>query len=154
MSPTPEPTRGSRTEVRLGARAHKSRCPTNLAHGPPIRAAVQPNKPRISRLTRGPCTSKGAAPTPSDAHTRATANAGVASLVTSDVVFATSGSRQAVGLDLVDTVAADYRVHVKPGPADPGPAKSRSRSESARRSAPGLRGLHGRRRIRGADALW
>ena len=84
---------------------------------------------------------KGAAPTPSDAHTRAPANAGVASLVTSDVVFATSGSRQAVGLDLVDTVAADYRVHVKPGPADPGPAKSRSRSESARRSAPGLRGF-------------
>ena len=34
MSPAPEPTRGSRTKVRLGARAHKHRT-TNRAHAPP-----------------------------------------------------------------------------------------------------------------------
>ena len=34
MSPTPEPTRGSRTEVRLGARAHNT-LPINRAHAPP-----------------------------------------------------------------------------------------------------------------------
>jgi hypothetical protein len=34
MSPAPEPTRGSRTEVRLGARAHNTRT-TNHAHAPP-----------------------------------------------------------------------------------------------------------------------
>jgi hypothetical protein len=34
MSPTPKPTRGSRTEVRLGARAHTTRT-TNRAHAPP-----------------------------------------------------------------------------------------------------------------------
>jgi hypothetical protein len=34
MSPAPEPTRGSRTEVRLGARAHNART-NNLAHAPP-----------------------------------------------------------------------------------------------------------------------
>ena len=34
MSPAPEPTRGSRTEVRLGARAHTTRT-TNCAHAPP-----------------------------------------------------------------------------------------------------------------------
>ena len=34
MSPVPEPTRGSWTEVRLGARAHKHRT-TNRAHAPP-----------------------------------------------------------------------------------------------------------------------
>ena len=34
MSPAPKPTRGSRTEVRLGARAHKHRT-TNRAHAPP-----------------------------------------------------------------------------------------------------------------------
>ena len=36
MSPAQEPTRGSRTEVRLGARAHTID-PTNHAHGPPAR---------------------------------------------------------------------------------------------------------------------
>jgi hypothetical protein len=45
MSPAPEPTRGSWTEVRLGARAHKRRYPTNRAHGPPTRVAVQPRQP-------------------------------------------------------------------------------------------------------------
>ena len=34
MSPTPQPTRGSRTEVRLGARAHTTRT-VNRAHSPP-----------------------------------------------------------------------------------------------------------------------
>jgi hypothetical protein len=34
MSPAPEPTRGSRTEVRLGARAHNTRT-INHAHSPP-----------------------------------------------------------------------------------------------------------------------
>ena len=34
MSPAPEPTRGSRTEVRPGARAHNPRT-TNHAHAPP-----------------------------------------------------------------------------------------------------------------------
>ena len=38
MSPAPEPTRGSRTEVRLGARAHTTtRCRANRAHAPPTR---------------------------------------------------------------------------------------------------------------------
>ena len=58
MSPAPEPTRGSRTEVRLGARAHKNRCPTNRAHAPPTHTAVQPRQPPTTRLTCGPCTSK------------------------------------------------------------------------------------------------
>jgi hypothetical protein len=58
MSPAPEPTRGSRTEVRLGARAHTIRCPSNRAHAPPAHAAVQPRQHRTSRLTCGPCTSK------------------------------------------------------------------------------------------------
>jgi hypothetical protein len=35
MSPAPEPTRGSRTEVRLGARAHNTRRTVNHAHAPP-----------------------------------------------------------------------------------------------------------------------
>jgi hypothetical protein len=34
MSPAPEPTRGSWTEVRLGARAHNTRI-INRAHAPP-----------------------------------------------------------------------------------------------------------------------
>ena len=34
MSPAPEPTRGSRTEVRLGARAHTTRT-IDRAHAPP-----------------------------------------------------------------------------------------------------------------------
>ena len=34
MSPAPEPTRGSRTEVRLGARAHTTHT-INRAHAPP-----------------------------------------------------------------------------------------------------------------------
>jgi len=34
MSPTPKPTRGSRTEVRLGARAHNTPL-NNRAHAPP-----------------------------------------------------------------------------------------------------------------------
>lgn len=35
MSPTPKQPEGSRTEVRLGARAHTTPCPSNRAHGPP-----------------------------------------------------------------------------------------------------------------------
>ena len=48
----PEPTRGSWTEVRLGARAHAPR-PANRAHAPPATAA-QPRQPRTPHLTRGP----------------------------------------------------------------------------------------------------
>ena len=55
MSPArsqPEP----RTEVRLGARAHKTRT-TNQAHAPP-KPSSSTRQPRTLRLTRGPCTSK------------------------------------------------------------------------------------------------
>jgi hypothetical protein len=38
MSPAPEPTRGSRTEVRLGARAHTTTF-VNRAHAPPGRSS-------------------------------------------------------------------------------------------------------------------
>jgi hypothetical protein len=50
MSPAPEPTRGSRTEVSLGARAHTTRT-NNRAHAPPNHiTAIQPNNPRITTL--------------------------------------------------------------------------------------------------------
>lgn len=58
MSPAPEPTRGSWTEVRLGARAHKTRT-INRAHAPPTGSQFDPDNPWILRLTREPCTSKG-----------------------------------------------------------------------------------------------
>ena len=41
MSPAPGPTRGSRTEVRLGARAHKHRT-IHRAHSPPGRSSPTP----------------------------------------------------------------------------------------------------------------
>ena len=41
MSPAPEPTRGSRTEVRLGARAHNIH-PVNHAHAPPTNRSSTP----------------------------------------------------------------------------------------------------------------
>ena len=44
MSPAPEPTRGSRTEVRLGARAHTTRT-TNRAHAPPAQPQFNPDNP-------------------------------------------------------------------------------------------------------------
>jgi hypothetical protein len=44
MSPTPEPTRGSRTEVRPGARAHKTRL-LDRAHGPPNTPQFNPDNP-------------------------------------------------------------------------------------------------------------
>ena len=44
MSPTPEPTRGPRTEVRLGARAHNTRT-TNHAHAPPAHRSSTPTTP-------------------------------------------------------------------------------------------------------------
>ena len=47
MSPAPEPTRGSRTEVRLGARAHTTRT-INRAHAPPAQPQFNPDNP-------GPC---------------------------------------------------------------------------------------------------
>jgi len=56
MSPAPEPTRGSWTEVRLGARAHNTRT-TNQAHAPPPNRSSIPTT-RTPRLTRGPYTSK------------------------------------------------------------------------------------------------
>ena len=44
MSPAPEPTRGSRTEVRLGARAHNTRT-INRAHAPPADRSSTPTTP-------------------------------------------------------------------------------------------------------------
>jgi hypothetical protein len=44
MSPAPEPTRGSRTEVRLGARAHNTRT-INRAHAPPADSSSTPTTP-------------------------------------------------------------------------------------------------------------
>ena len=44
MSPAPEPTRGSRTEVRLGARAHTT-LTTNRAHAPPPNRSSTPTTP-------------------------------------------------------------------------------------------------------------
>jgi hypothetical protein len=44
MSPAPEPTRGSRTEVRLGARAHNTRT-INRAHSPPAPSSSTPTTP-------------------------------------------------------------------------------------------------------------
>jgi hypothetical protein len=44
MSPAPEPTRGSRTEVRLGARAHNTPT-TNRAHAPPANPQFNPDNP-------------------------------------------------------------------------------------------------------------
>ena len=56
MSPAPEPTRGSRTEVRLGARAHNTHT-INRAHAPPTDHSSTPTNPDPC-LTRDPCTSK------------------------------------------------------------------------------------------------
>ena len=42
-SPTPEPTRGPWTEVRLGARAHMIR--SNRAHAPPANRSSTPSTP-------------------------------------------------------------------------------------------------------------
>ena len=54
MSPAPEPTRGSWTEVRLGARAHKTRT-INRAHAPPAaNRSSTPDNLGPWRLTRGP----------------------------------------------------------------------------------------------------
>src|SRR4051794_24258277 len=44
MSPAPEPTRGSRTEVRLGARAHTIQT-CNRAHAPPPTSSSNPDNP-------------------------------------------------------------------------------------------------------------
>jgi len=44
MSPAPEPTRGSWTEVRLGARAHNTH-PINRAHAPPANHRSTPTTP-------------------------------------------------------------------------------------------------------------
>jgi hypothetical protein len=52
MSPAPEPTRGSRTEVRLGARAHKTRT-INRAHAPPASSSSTPTTPGPLRSTWG-----------------------------------------------------------------------------------------------------
>jgi hypothetical protein len=54
---SPAHTTGPRTKVRLGARAHNTHH-TNRAHAPPTHAAVQPQKPRTTRLPRGPYTCK------------------------------------------------------------------------------------------------
>jgi hypothetical protein len=53
MSPVPEPTRGPRTEVRLGARAHNTRT-SNRAHAPPRATAVQPPDNPDPALDAGP----------------------------------------------------------------------------------------------------
>src|SRR3954467_14371173 len=52
MSPAPEPTRGSRTEVRLGARAHTIQT-CNHAHAPPP-------TPAVPTPTTQPCARHGA----------------------------------------------------------------------------------------------
>ena len=44
MSPAPEPTRGSWTEVRLGARAHTIHT-INRAHAPPVNRSSTPTTP-------------------------------------------------------------------------------------------------------------
>ena len=44
MSPAPEPTRGSRTEVRLGARAHTTRT-VDRARASPARSSSIPTTP-------------------------------------------------------------------------------------------------------------
>jgi hypothetical protein len=59
MSPAPEPTRGSWTEVRLGARAHTTRT-IDRAHAPPTPPQCNPDKPWTRRLTRDLYTSKEA----------------------------------------------------------------------------------------------
>ena len=57
MSPAPEPTRGLRTEVRLGARAHTTRT-SNRPHAPPSPTrSIDPDNPDPA-LDTGPCTSK------------------------------------------------------------------------------------------------
>jgi hypothetical protein len=48
MSPAPEPTRGSRTEVRLGARAHTTRT-TDRAHAPPAHRSSTLTTPAPAR---------------------------------------------------------------------------------------------------------
>ena len=53
----PEPTRGSRTEVSPGARAHKART-TNHTRAPPAQPPFTPDNPGTPRLTEDPCTSK------------------------------------------------------------------------------------------------
>ena len=53
MSPAPEPTRGSRTEVSPGARAHNTRT-ANHAHAPPAHQQSNPDNPRDPALDKGP----------------------------------------------------------------------------------------------------
>ena len=48
---------GTRTKVRLGARAHNP-CTINRAHAPPAQPQFNRENRRTLRLTRGPCTSK------------------------------------------------------------------------------------------------
>jgi hypothetical protein len=52
MSPAPEPTRGSWTEVSLGARAHATRTIDHRAHAPPSR-------PQFTPTTLDPALDKG-----------------------------------------------------------------------------------------------
>ena len=51
MSPAPEPTRGSWTEVRLGVRAHTTTAHTRHQRSPP---AVQPDNTHDPALDTGP----------------------------------------------------------------------------------------------------
>jgi hypothetical protein len=53
MSPAPEPTRGPRTEVRLGARAHNTRT-SNHAHAPPPNRSSTPTTPDPALQTGPP----------------------------------------------------------------------------------------------------
>src|SRR3954469_22458572 len=53
MSPAPEPTRGSRTEVRLGARAHTIQT-CNRAHAPPPPRSPKPDNPDPALDARPP----------------------------------------------------------------------------------------------------
>ena len=54
MSPAPEPTRGSRTEVRLGARAHNTPRTNNHAHAPPAAISSSTAKTPDPALDAGP----------------------------------------------------------------------------------------------------
>jgi hypothetical protein len=103
MSPAPEPTRGSWTEVSPGARAHTNRT-SNRAHAPPaIRRSTPTN--RTARPTRGPCTSK-----------RVSAHASPRTLL-----FATCGADDASGLNAVVTVCSQALLSSWRGYVDPAP---------------------------------
>ena len=54
MSPTPEPTRGPWTEVRLGARAHNTHTADRARASPGDSSSIFPDKPPDPALDPGP----------------------------------------------------------------------------------------------------